>query len=40
VVSAQGFLQRKFKSITREKASASAELDDRPRGDVQGSPES
>jgi hydrophobe/amphiphile efflux-1 (HAE1) family protein len=40
VVSGQRFLQRKFTSITREKASASAELDDRPRGDVQGSPES
>jgi hydrophobe/amphiphile efflux-1 (HAE1) family protein len=39
VVSAQRFLQRNLKSITREKASASAELDDRPRPDIQGSRE-
>ncbi|KQR90082.1 acriflavine resistance protein B [Burkholderia sp. Leaf177] len=40
VVSAQRFMQRKFKSMTREKASAKSELDDLPRADVQGSGES
>ncbi|OTP69921.1 multidrug efflux RND transporter permease subunit [Caballeronia sordidicola] len=40
VVSVQRFMQRKFKSITREKPSASTELDDLPRADIQGSRES
>jgi HAE1 family hydrophobic/amphiphilic exporter-1 len=33
-------MQRKFMSITREKPSASIELDDLPRADIQGSRES
>jgi hypothetical protein len=40
VVSAQRFMQRKFKSMTREKASANTKHDDLPRADVQGSGES
>jgi len=39
VVSAQRFMQRKFKSMTREKVLANTELDDLPRADVQRSGE-
>lgn len=40
VVSAQRVMQRRFKALARRQASASAELDDLPRADVQSSGES